>query len=101
MGDYLKLRKGIGRSCALQCAREGAKVVVSECVDVFSQFHMYSYNPHSLDEAKAQKVVEEIKAAGGDAIAVGGDVGAEDSPEKILKATIGYGNTSTRCYTVS
>ncbi|KAL5518412.1 hypothetical protein ACEPAH_94 [Sanghuangporus vaninii] len=63
--------QGIGRSCALLFAKEGAKVVVSD-----------------LDEAKAQKVVEEIKSAGGDAIAVGGDVGADDFPEKILKATI-------------
>lgn len=44
----------------------------------------------SLDGAKAQTVVDEIKAAGGDAIAVGGDVGADDFPEKILKATIEY-----------
>lgn len=44
----------------------------------------------SLDETKAQKVVEEIKADGGDAIAVGGDVGADDFPERILKATIEY-----------
>ncbi|KAL5495842.1 hypothetical protein ACEPAI_1306 [Sanghuangporus weigelae] len=63
--------QGIGRSCALLFAKEGAKVVVSD-----------------LDEAKAQKVVEEIKSAGGDAIAVGGDVSADDFPEKILKATI-------------
>jgi heptaprenylglyceryl phosphate synthase len=41
-----------------------------------------------LDEKKAQTVVDEIKSAGGDAIAVGGDVGADDFPEKILKATI-------------
>ena len=46
----------------------------------------------SLDEVKAQEVVDEIKAAGGDAIAVGGDVGADDFPEKILKATISYVN---------
>lgn len=39
---------------------------------------------------KAQTVVDEINSAGGDAIAVGGDVGAEDFPEKILKATIEY-----------
>ena len=44
----------------------------------------------SLDEGKAQKVVEEINAAGGDAIAVGGDVGADDFPQRILKATIEY-----------
>ncbi|KZS90243.1 short-chain dehydrogenase/reductase SDR [Sistotremastrum niveocremeum HHB9708] len=63
--------QGIGRSCALLFAKEGAKVVVSD-----------------LDEKKAQIVVDEIKAAGGEAIAVGGDVGAEDFPEKIVKATI-------------
>ena len=44
----------------------------------------------SLDEKKAQLVVEEIKAAGGDAIAVGGDVGADDFPQRILDATITY-----------
>lgn len=42
----------------------------------------------SLDEKKAQAVVEEIKAAGGDAIAIGGDVGADDFPTKIIDATI-------------
>ncbi|KAI0307457.1 short-chain dehydrogenase/reductase SDR [Multifurca ochricompacta] len=62
---------GIGRSAALLFAKEGAKVVVSD-----------------LDEKKAQAVVDEIKAAGGDAIAVGGDVGADDFPAKILDATI-------------
>lgn len=63
--------QGIGRSCALLFAKEGAKVVVSD-----------------LDEKKAQLVVDEIKAAGGEAIAVGGDVGADDFPQKILDATI-------------
>lgn len=43
-----------------------------------------------MDEKKAQVVVEEIKAAGGDAIAVGGDVGAEDFPTRIIEATIKY-----------
>jgi len=63
--------QGIGRSAAIIFAREGAKVVVSD-----------------LDEKKAQLVVEEIKGFGGDAIAVGGDVGADDFPKKILDATI-------------
>jgi len=63
--------QGIGRSAAINFAREGAKVVVSD-----------------LDEKKAQLVVEEIKALGGDAIAVGGDVGADDFPKKIIDATI-------------
>ncbi|KAI0727585.1 short-chain dehydrogenase/reductase SDR [Fomitopsis betulina] len=63
--------QGIGRSAALLFAKEGAKVVVSD-----------------LDEKKAQAVVDEIKAAGGDALAVGGDVSADDFPQKVLDATI-------------
>lgn len=46
------------------------------------------FNPYSLDEKKAQLVVEEIKAFEGEAIAVGGDVGADDFPKKILDAAI-------------
>jgi len=63
--------QGIGRSAALLFAKEGAKVVVSD-----------------LDVSKAEKVVEEIKAAGGDAIAVGGDVSAEEFPDVIVKAAV-------------
>jgi 3-oxoacyl-[acyl-carrier protein] reductase len=33
-------------------------------------------------------VVQEIKAAGGDAIGVSGDVGADDFPKKIVDATV-------------
>ncbi|KAI0085683.1 short-chain dehydrogenase/reductase SDR [Irpex rosettiformis] len=63
--------QGIGRSVALLFAKEGAKVVVSD-----------------LDAVKAQSVVDEIKQAGGDAIAVSGDVGADDFPQKVIEATI-------------
>ncbi|RPD58489.1 short-chain dehydrogenase/reductase SDR [Lentinus tigrinus ALCF2SS1-6] len=63
--------QGIGRSCALLFAKEGAKVVVTD-----------------LEEKKAQAVVDEIKLAGGDALAVGGDVSADDFPEKVISATI-------------
>ncbi|GAA5971748.1 hypothetical protein JCM21900_005437 [Sporobolomyces salmonicolor] len=63
--------QGIGRSTALLFAQEGAKVVVAD-----------------LDAGKAQAVVDEIKKAGGQAIAVGGDVTAEDYPKKLVKATI-------------
>ncbi|ORY72913.1 hypothetical protein BCR35DRAFT_307439 [Leucosporidium creatinivorum] len=63
--------QGIGKAVALTFAKEGAKVVVSD-----------------LDEAKANAVVEEIKKAGGQAIAVGGDVTAVDFPKKLISATI-------------
>lgn len=63
--------QGIGRSAALLFAKEGAKVVVSD-----------------IDAKKAAGVVDEIKAAGGDAIYVAGDVGADDFPQTIVDATV-------------
>ncbi|EGN94164.1 hypothetical protein SERLA73DRAFT_188754 [Serpula lacrymans var. lacrymans S7.3] len=63
--------QGIGRCAALLFAKEGAKVVVSD-----------------LDATKAQAVVSEIVAAGGDAIAVAGDVGADDFPKRVVGATV-------------
>lgn len=63
--------QGIGRSAALLFAKEGAKVVVSD-----------------IDAKKAAAVVNEIKAAGGDAIYVAGDVGANDFPQTIVDATV-------------
>ncbi|KAG6371544.1 hypothetical protein JVT61DRAFT_9250 [Boletus reticuloceps] len=63
--------QGIGRSAALLFAKEGAKVVVSD-----------------IDVNKAAAVVNEIKAAGGEAIGVAGDVGADDFPKKIVEATV-------------
>lgn len=63
--------QGIGRSAALLFAKEGAKVVVSD-----------------IDAKKAEDVVNEIKAFGGDALAVVGDVGADDFPKKIVDATV-------------
>ncbi|KAL0068059.1 hypothetical protein AAF712_004963 [Marasmius tenuissimus] len=63
--------QGIGRSAAILFAKEGAKVVVSD-----------------IDAKKAEDVVSEIKAFGGDALAVAGDVGADDFPKKIVDATV-------------
>lgn len=45
--------------------------------------------------------MDEIKAAGGDAIAVGGDVAADDFPPKILDATIKYATPISPLYTVT
>jgi len=63
--------QGIGRSAALLFAKEGAKVVVSD-----------------IDGKKMDVVVEEIRAAGGEAFGVSGDVGADDFPKKIVDATV-------------
>lgn len=62
---------GIGRACALLFAKEGAKVVAAG---------------RSVD--KGNSLVEEIKAAGGEAIYVPTDMGKEEDMDKLLKATI-------------
>jgi 3-oxoacyl-[acyl-carrier protein] reductase len=63
--------RGIGRAIALKLAREGAKVVVND-----------------LDTVPGDAVVEEIKAAGGEAIAVNGDVAAPGFADRFVRAAI-------------
>lgn len=64
--------RGIGRAIALQLASEGAKVVVN----------------YSGSEQKAQEVVDEIKANGGEAIAVQANVADSDSVQNLMKAAL-------------
>ena len=61
--------RGIGQAAAFQFAREGAKVVVSD-----------------IDPEPANQTVEEIKNAGGEAIAYAGDVTTDGFAEGIVKA---------------
>lgn len=57
---------------------------------MITRIHTIENESRSLDVSKAEKVVEEIKAAGGDAIAVGGDVSADEFPDVIVKAAVEY-----------
>ena len=61
--------KGIGRACALRLARDGMTVVVN----------------YSHSDAEAAKAVEEIKAAGGDAVAYKADVSDLDQVKEMFK----------------
>jgi 3-oxoacyl-[acyl-carrier protein] reductase len=63
--------QGIGEAAAKLFAKEGAKVVVTD-----------------LDAVKANAVVSAIKSAGGQAIAVPGDVTDAAYPDKLIKETI-------------
>ncbi|MBU2550561.1 MAG: SDR family oxidoreductase [Proteobacteria bacterium] len=63
--------RGIGRSTALMFAAEGAKVVVSD-----------------IDPVPANETVEDIKKAGGEAVAYAGDATAEGFAEGIVKAAV-------------
>jgi NAD(P)-dependent dehydrogenase (short-subunit alcohol dehydrogenase family) len=72
--------RGLGREYALAFAAEGAKVVVN---DIGA-----SLGGEGLDASPAQQVVDEIRAAGGDAIANGDDVADWDSAGRLVAATI-------------
>jgi 3-oxoacyl-[acyl-carrier protein] reductase len=63
--------RGIGRSIALKLAREGAKVVVND-----------------LDAEPGDAVVAEIEAAGGEAIAVNGNVTETGFAERFVNAAM-------------
>ncbi|KAF1004758.1 MAG: 3-oxoacyl-[acyl-carrier-protein] reductase FabG [Luteibacter sp.] len=64
--------KGIGAAIARSLAAEGAAVIVN----------------YASSKAGAEKVVAEIQAAGGKAVAVGGDVSKQAEAEGLVKAAI-------------
>jgi NAD(P)-dependent dehydrogenase (short-subunit alcohol dehydrogenase family) len=67
---------GIGRASALVFAREGASVVVSD-----------------VNLAGSEETVSEIKAGGGNAIAIAGDVSDTDDARRMVESTVeAYGS---------
>src|SRR4030042_4163618 len=62
---------GIGRAIALRLANEGAKVVVAD-----------------LKKDAAQKVAEEIRAQGGDGLAIGCDATSPDDVDAMVRETL-------------
>ena len=63
--------RGIGRAVALKLARHGATVVVND-----------------LDDAPGEAVVAEIRAAGGEAVAVNGDVTAPGFADRFVGTAV-------------
>ena len=74
--------RGIGRDFCLAMAKQGAKVVVNDPGG--------SAAGEGVDAGPAQQVVEEIRAAGGTALANTESVAAWDSANRIIKAAIDY-----------
>jgi 3-oxoacyl-[acyl-carrier protein] reductase len=64
--------RGIGRAIALYFAKNGAKVAVN----------------YSGSEAKANEVVEEIKASGGTAFAIKADISSSEDVTNMIKSVI-------------
>lgn len=72
--------RGIGRECALLAASEGARVVVNDP----------GVNPDGSghDNGPAAQVVEEIKQAGGQAVANFADVSTMEGGESVIKTAL-------------
>ncbi len=72
--------RGIGRECALLAASEGARVVVNDP----------GVNPDGSghDDGPAAQVVEEIKKAGGQAVANFADVSTMDGGESVIRTAL-------------
>jgi len=72
--------RGIGRGHALELARQGAKVIVNDVgAEVDGQGH---------SKAPAESVVEEIRSAGGEAVANQDDVSDWDGAGRIVQTAI-------------
>ena len=71
---------GLGRTYALELARRGAQVVVNDLGG--------SVNGEGGSDAAAQKVVDEIKAAGGDAVPNYDSVSTPDGGEAIVRTAV-------------
>ena len=72
--------RGVGREHALLFAAEGAKVVVNDLGG--------GTDGAGSDTTPAQQVVEEIRAAGGEAVANGDDVADADGAQRLIQAAI-------------
>src|SRR5215471_21819987 len=72
--------RGIGRAIALDMAREGARVVVC---DIGA-----SLQGAGTDAGPAQQVVDEIKRAGGEAVASTLSITEPKNAEEIVKAAL-------------
>jgi NAD(P)-dependent dehydrogenase (short-subunit alcohol dehydrogenase family) len=72
--------RGIGREVALLYAKEGARVIVNDLG--------VSVDGEGKDNSPAQQVVDEIKAAGGIAIANYGDVTDEEQSEDLVRTAL-------------
>jgi len=72
--------RGLGREHALLFAQEGAAVVVNDLGG--------NYDGTGSDKTPAQQVVDEIKAAGGAAVANGDDIATADGANSLVAQAI-------------
>lgn len=72
--------RGLGREYSLMLAKHGAKVVVNDLGGDAAG--------HGADLTPAQQVVEEIRAAGGEAVVNGGDVSSWSAAQQMVEQAV-------------
>ncbi len=72
--------RGLGRAHALEFARQGAKVVVNDLG--------VSLSGEGGSDAPAQRVVEEIRALGGEAVAEGSDIATDAGAQRLVATAL-------------
>ena len=81
--------RGIGREHALMLAAHGAKVVVNDLGA--------AADGTGADKSPAQQVVEEIRAAGGEAIANGDDVSDFEAARRMIDQAVDAASAASTC----
>ncbi|MGW6024624.1 SDR family oxidoreductase [Streptomyces sp. NPDC055099] len=80
--------RGLGRAHARACAAEGARVVVNDLGA--------GADGSGASGGPAQEVVEEIRAAGGEAVAHGGDIATSEGAASLVRTALDtYGSLDT------
>ncbi|MGW5419018.1 SDR family oxidoreductase [Streptomyces sp. NPDC003943] len=80
--------RGLGRAHALAFAAEGARVVVNDLG--------VGLDGRPDEDSPAARVVEEIRAAGGEAVAHGGDIATEEGAASLVRTALEtYGRLDT------
>jgi NAD(P)-dependent dehydrogenase (short-subunit alcohol dehydrogenase family) len=88
--------RGLGRAHALAFAAEGAKVVVNDLGVGLDGGMGGSLDRADGSSGPAQQVVDEIRAAGGEAVAHGGDIATTDGASTLVAAALEtYGRLDT------
>ncbi|MEV0974314.1 SDR family oxidoreductase [Microtetraspora glauca] len=72
--------RGLGRAHALEFARQGAKVVVNDLG--------VSLSGEGGSDGPAQRVVEEIRALGGEAVAEGSDIATDAGAQRLVATAL-------------